>query len=39
MVWKNFLSPWFFAAPSEQDVQANEKKQKKLERKMKRQQN
>nr|CAG4650624.1 EOG090X0IGL [Sida crystallina] len=38
MAWKNFIGPWFFQSPPEQEVQDNEKKQKKLERRMKRQQ-
>jgi hypothetical protein len=39
MAWKNILSPWFFqkAPTAEQDAQ-DEKKQRKLERRMKRQQ-
>ena len=32
LLWVNFLGPWFFAPPPEVD----EKKQKKMERKMKR---
>uniref|UniRef100_A0A0B6ZK41 Transmembrane protein 208 n=1 Tax=Arion vulgaris TaxID=1028688 RepID=A0A0B6ZK41_9EUPU len=36
MLWVNFLGPWFFAPAEDQAV--DEKKQKKMERKMKRQQ-
>ncbi|KAK6982287.1 transmembrane protein 208 [Biomphalaria glabrata] len=36
ILWVNFLGPWFFAPAEEQPV--DDKKQKKLERKMKRQQ-
>lgn len=35
MLWVNILSPWFFAAPP---PELDEKQQKKMERKMKRQQ-
>lgn len=35
MLWVNFLGPWFFAEPA---PEMNEKQQKKMERKMKRQQ-
>ena len=38
MAWKNILSPYFFQSPTEEEMQVNEKKQKKLERRMKRQQ-
>jgi hypothetical protein len=34
MAWKNFISPWIFAPPAEEEV--DEKKQKKMERKMRR---
>ncbi|XP_005105819.1 transmembrane protein 208 [Aplysia californica] len=36
MLWVNILGPWFFSPPQEEQV--DEKKQKKMERKMKRQQ-
>nr|CAG4645250.1 EOG090X0IGL [Leptodora kindtii] len=39
MLWKNFLGPWFFQPTPDQPEVENEKKQKKLERRMKRQQN
>jgi hypothetical protein len=34
MAWTNFISPWLFAPAPEEEV--DEKKQKKMERKMKR---
>ena len=34
MLWSNVISPWIFAPPPEENI--DEKKQKKLERKMKR---
>merc|ERR1712071_281742 len=40
MLWKNFLGPWFFnSAPSAEQEEVNEKKQKKMERRLKRSQN
>nr|CAG4635185.1 EOG090X0IGL [Alona affinis] len=39
MAWKNFIGPWFFQpAPTEQQEAENDKKQRKLERRLKRQQ-
>lgn len=39
MAWTSVISPWFFqSAPTEQQEAENDKKQKKLERRLKRQQ-
>jgi len=39
MAWKSVIAPYFFqSAPTEQQEADNEKKQKKLERRLKRQQ-
>ncbi len=35
MAWKSIISPWLFAPPPEQD-EVDEKKQRKLDRKMRR---
>ena len=35
MLWKNIISPWLFA-PAPEETELDEKKQRKLERKMKR---
>ena len=39
MLWKNVLGPWFFQSPNTVDQEEmNEKKQKKMERRLKRSQ-
>ncbi|XP_054165874.1 transmembrane protein 208-like [Oppia nitens] len=38
MLWVNVLSPWFFQQPTEQQEEVADKKQRKLERRMKRMQ-
>lgn len=40
MLWKNFIGPWFFQkGSSEEQEQTDDKKQRKLERRLKRMQN
>jgi len=40
MAWKNFIGPWFFQkAPTEEMEADNEKKMRKQDRRLKRQQN
>ncbi|CAG2176540.1 unnamed protein product, partial [Oppiella nova] len=38
MLWVNILGPWFFQQPDQQQVDADDKKQKKLDRRMRRMQ-